>query len=114
MRSMWNRINNSTVNRRDKKHSGGILEKMEREITYKKIRSIKELREFIKECLIEHAEARTHAFMTRNLHAVFYEQGWMDALKTVKEVISKDGLMLYRYKFNIEEQTEKEREKHYQ
>jgi len=46
---------------------------MEREITYKKIRSIKELREFIKECLIEHAEARTHAFMTRNLHAVFYE-----------------------------------------
>jgi len=87
---------------------------MEREITYKKIRSIKELREFVKECLIEHAEARTHAFMTRNLHAVFYEQGWIDALKTVRDVISKDGLMLYRYKLDIEEQIEKEREKHYQ
>ena len=52
--------------------------------------------------------------MTRNLHAVFYEQGWIDALKTVRDVISKDGLMLYRYKLDIEEQTEKEREKHYQ
>ena len=87
---------------------------MEREITYKKIRNIKELREFIKECLIEHAEARTMAFTSRNLHAVFYEQGWIDCLKTIKDVISKDGLMLYRYKFDIEEASEKEREKHYQ
>jgi len=83
---------------------------MEREITYKKIRSIKELREFIKECLIEHAEARTHAFMTQNINAVFYEQGWVDALRTVRDVISKDGLMLYRYVTKQKERKDRDKD----
>jgi len=39
---------------------------MEREIIRKKIRSIKELREFITDYLIEHSEMRTKAMITAN------------------------------------------------
>jgi len=70
---------------------------MEREIIHKKIRSIKELREFITDYLIEHSEMRTKAMITGNINAVFYEQGWMDALRTLRDLISKDGLLMYRY-----------------
>ncbi len=70
---------------------------MEREIIHKKIRSIKELREFVKECLIEHAEMRTKAMITANINAVLYEQGWMDALRTIRDLISREGLLMYRY-----------------
>ena len=71
---------------------------MEREVTIKRVKSIKELREFVKECLIEHAEMRTQTMVCGNWNAYFYEQGWMDALRTIRDVISKDGLLLYRYK----------------
>jgi len=78
---------------------------MEREIICKKIRSIKELREFIIDYLIEHSEMRTKAMLTANINAVFYEQGWMDALRTIRDLISKEGLLMYRYT----ESEEKER-----
>ena len=84
---------------------------MEREITYKKIRSIKELREFVQKCLIEHSEARTHAFMTQNINAIFYEQGWLDSLRTIRDVISKDGLMLYRYVTKQREKKERDKDR---
>ena len=70
---------------------------MEREIIHKKIRSIKELREFITDYLIEHSEMRAKAMITGNINAVFYEQGWMDALRTIRDLISKEGLLMYRY-----------------
>jgi len=70
---------------------------MEREIIHKKIRSIKELREFITDYLIEHSEQRAKAMITANINAVFYEQGWMDALRTIRDIISKEGLLMYRY-----------------
>ena len=76
---------------------------MEREIIHKKIRSIKELREFITDYLIEHSEMRTKAMITANINAVLYEQGWMDALRTIRDLISKEGLLMYRY---IEEKEE--------
>ena len=77
---------------------------MEREIIRKKIRSIKELREFITEYLIEHSEMRTKAMITANINAVFYEQGWMDALRTIRDLLSKEGLLMYRYVINEEEE----------
>jgi len=78
---------------------------MEREIIHKKIRSIKELREFITEYLIEHSEMRAKAMISTNINAVFYEQGWMDCLRTIRDLISKEGLLMYRYT----ESEEKER-----
>ena len=83
---------------------------MEREIIYKKIRSIKELREFITDYLIEHSEMRTKAMITANINAVFYEQGWMDALRTIRDLISKEGLLMYRYVF--EEKNKREEDEH--
>ena len=81
---------------------------MEREIVFKKIRNIKELREFIKECLIEHSEQRAKALFAKHTEAYFYEQGWWDALKTIKDVISKEGLMMYRYVIEEEQMREED------
>jgi len=83
---------------------------MEREIIHKKIRSIKELREFITDYLIEHSEMRTKAMITANTNVVFYEQGWMDCLWTIRNLISKEGLLMYRYAF--EEKQEREEDEH--
>ena len=77
---------------------------MEREIIRKKIRSIKELREFITDYLIEHSEMRTKAMITANINVVFYEQGWMDALRTIRDLLSKEGLLMYRYTESEEEE----------
>ena len=77
---------------------------MEREIIYKKIRSIKELREFITDYLIEHSEMRAKAMITANINAVLYEQGWMDALRTIRDLLSREGLLMYRYVESEEEE----------
>ena len=70
---------------------------MEREIIYRKIRSLKELREFITETLIDHAEKRVGALISQNIYLFYYEQGFIDALKTVRDLLSKEGLLMYRY-----------------
>ena len=79
---------------------------MEREIIYKKIRSIKQLREFITDYLIEHSEMRTKAMLSQNTFVIAYEQGFLDALKTIRDLLSKEGLLMYRYVF--EEKKERE------
>ena len=79
---------------------------MEREIIHKKIRSIKELREFITDCLIEHSEMRTKAMLSQNTFVIAYEQGFLDCLKTIRDLSSKEGLLMYRYVF--EEKKERE------
>jgi len=79
---------------------------MEREIIHKKIRSIKELREFITDYLIEHCEMRTKAMLSQNTFVIAYEQGFLDALKTIRDLLSKEGLLMYRYVF--EEKKERE------
>ncbi|UYL65018.1 MAG: hypothetical protein QIT45_gp05 [Methanophagales virus PBV266] len=70
---------------------------MEREIKYKKIGKISELREFIIDALIEHAERRGSAIVTQNINMFYYEQGFLDALKTIRDLLSEEGLLLYRY-----------------
>jgi len=82
---------------------------MEREIIHKKIRSIKELREFITDYLIEHSEMRTKAMLSQNTFVIAYEQGFLDALKTIRDLLSKEGLLMYRYVF--EEKKEREEDK---
>jgi len=82
---------------------------MEREIIHKKIRTIKELREFITDYLIEHSEMRTKAMLSQNTFVIAYEQGFLDALKTIRDLLSKEGLLMYRYVFE-EEQKRKEDE----
>jgi len=77
---------------------------MEREIIYKKVRSIKELREFITDYLIEHSEMRSKAMLTQNNFVIAYEQGFLDALKTIRDLLSKEGLLMYRYVINEEEE----------
>ena len=77
---------------------------MEREIIYKKITSIKQLREFITDYLIEHSEMRTKAMLTQNTFVIAYEQGFLDALKTIKDLLSKEGLLMYRYVIDEEEE----------
>jgi len=79
---------------------------MEREIIHKKIRSIKQLREFITDYLIEHSEMRTKAMLSQNTFVIAYEQGFLDALKTIRDLLSKEGLLMYRYVF--EEKKERE------
>jgi len=81
---------------------------MEREIIYKKIRSIKELREFITDYLIEHSEMRTKAMLSQNTFVIAYEQGFLDALKTIRDLLSKDGLLMYRYVFEEEQKREED------
>jgi len=70
---------------------------MKREMKIVKVKNKAELRRIINECLIEHSEIRTLAMRTNNLNLYFYEQGWIDALRTLRDAISKDGLILYRY-----------------
>jgi len=77
---------------------------MEREIIHKKVRSIKELREFITDYLIEHSEMRSKAMLTQNNFVIAYEQGFLDALKTIRDLLSKEGLLMYRYVINEEEE----------
>lgn len=84
---------------------------MEREIKYKKIRKISELREFVMECLIEHNEERAKAFYTGRSEIYFYEQGWVDALKTIRDVLSKEGLLLYRYVVKEERERVEDKER---
>jgi len=81
---------------------------MEREIIHKKIRSIKELREFITDYLIEHSEMRSKAMLSQNTFVIAYEQGFLDALKTVRDLLSKEGLLMYRYVFNEEQKREED------
>jgi len=81
---------------------------MEREITRKKIRSIKELREFITDALIEHAERRGNALIHGNNNLFYYTQGFLDALKTIRDLLSKEGLLMYRYVFEEEEKREED------
>jgi len=83
---------------------------MEREIIHKKITSIKELREFITDYLIEHSEMRTKGMLSQNTFVIAYEQGFLDALKTIRDLLSKDGLLMYRYVF--EEKKEREEDEH--
>ena len=82
---------------------------MEREIIHKKITSIKELREFITDYLIEHSEMRAKAMITANINAIFYEQGWMDSLRTIRDLISKEGLLMYRYAESKEEERQEDK-----
>ena len=70
---------------------------MEREIIHKKIRKANELREFITDALIEHAERRATALIQQNNNLFYYEQGFLDALKTIRDLLSKEGLLMYRY-----------------
>jgi len=75
---------------------------MEREEKVLRIKKVKELRDFIKELLIEHAEKRASALISNNANMFYYEQGWNDALKTIRDAVSKEGLFLYRYVVNEE------------
>jgi len=84
---------------------------MEREITYKRAKTLVELRGIITDCLIQHSEARADAFMRRHFEGVFYEQGWIDCLRTIKDLISDDGLMLYRYKYERGREREEDKER---
>jgi len=81
---------------------------MEREIIHKKIRSIKELREFITDHLIEHSEMRTKAMLANNTFVIAYEQGFLDALKTIRDLLSEEGLLMYRYVFEEEQKREED------
>jgi len=82
---------------------------VEREIKYKKIGKISELREFIIDALIEHAERRGSAIVTQNINMFYYEQGFLDALKTIRDLLSEEGLLLYRYV--LEEKNERVEDK---
>jgi len=82
---------------------------MEREITYKKIRKTSELREFIIDAMIEHAERRGSALVTQNNNMFYYEQGFLDALKTIRDLLSEEGLLMYRYV--LEEKNERVEDK---
>ena len=70
---------------------------MKREMKVVRVKDIPKLRGIINECLIEHSEKRTLALNTNNLYLFFYCQGFMDALRTIRDAISEEGLTLYRY-----------------
>ncbi len=70
---------------------------MKREIKVVKVRTREEMRRLIMDCLLEHSEIRSMAIRTANLHLFFYEQGWMDALRTLRDALSEEGLILYRF-----------------
>jgi len=70
---------------------------MEREVKFRVIKDVKELRQFIIDALIDHAEKRASALVQGNSNLFFYEQGFIDGLKTVKDLISDEGLLMYRY-----------------
>jgi len=77
---------------------------MKREMKIVRVKNTAELRGIINECLIEHSEKRTLAMNTGNLHLFFYCQGFMDALRTIRDAISEEGLTLYRYVRDEEEE----------
>jgi len=81
---------------------------MEREIIHNKIRTIKELRKFIIDALIEHAERRGNALIHGNNNLFYYEQGFLDALKTIRDLLSKEGLLMYRYILEEEQKREED------
>jgi len=81
---------------------------MEREIIHKKIRTIKELREFITDYLIEHSEMRAKAMLSQNTFVIAYEQGFLDCLKVIRDLLSKEGLLMYRYVFEEEQKREED------
>jgi len=70
---------------------------MKREIKVVKVRTREEMRRLIMDCLMEHSEIRSMAMRTSNLQLYFYEQGWMDALRTLRDALSEEGLILYRF-----------------
>jgi len=78
---------------------------MKREIKVVKVRTREEMRRLIMDCLMEHSEIRSMAMRTSNLHLYFYEQGWMDALRTLRDALSEEGLILYRF---VEEEKRRE------
>ena len=82
---------------------------MEREVKFRVIKDVKELRRFIIDALIDHAERRASALIQQNSNLFFYEQGFIDGLKTVKDLISDEGLLMYRYV--LEERKEREDDK---
>jgi len=82
---------------------------MEREVKFRVIKDVKELRRFIIDQLIDHAERRASALVQGNNNLFFYEQGFIDGLKTVKDLISDEGLLMYRYV--LEEVKEREDDK---
>ncbi|MCD6137222.1 MAG: hypothetical protein J7J91_01345 [Deltaproteobacteria bacterium] len=84
---------------------------MEREIKFSVIKDIKELRRFIIDALIEHAERRATALIHGNNNLFYYEQGFMDALKTVKDLISDEGLLMFRYVFEERKEREEDKER---
>ncbi len=84
---------------------------MEREIKFKVIKDIKELRDFIVDAMIEHAERRASALIQQNTNLFFYEQGFVDGLKTIRDLISNDGLLMYRYVLNNTKEREDDRER---
>ena len=67
------------------------------------------MRRFIIDQLIDHAERRASALAHGNNNLFFYEQGFIDGLKTVKDLISDEGLLMYRYV--LEERKEREDDK---
>ncbi|RLI18212.1 hypothetical protein DRO54_10420 [Candidatus Bathyarchaeota archaeon] len=81
---------------------------MMREEKVIRVKSKAELRRLINECLIEHSEKRTVAITTNNLHLYFYCQGFIDALRTVRDAISREGLTVYRYVSGRKEKFEEE------
>ena len=78
---------------------------MKREIKVVKVRTREEMRRLIMDCLMEHSEIRSMAMRTSNLQLYFYEQGWMDALRTLRDALSEEGLILYRF---VEEEKRRE------
>ena len=48
--------------------------------------------------------------ITQNNFVIAYEQGFLDALKTIRDLLSEDGLLMYRYVF--EEETQREEDEH--
>jgi len=84
---------------------------MEREIKFRVIKDIKELKRFIVDAMIDHAERRASALIQQNNNLFFYEQGFLDGLKTVRDLISDDGLLMYRYVLNEAKEREDDKER---
>ena len=84
---------------------------MEREIKYRKIMDISGLREFVVDAMIDHAERRASALIQANNNLFYYEQGFLDALKTIRDLLSEEGLLMYRYVLNEEKEREDDKER---
>ena len=88
-----------------------VMPKMEREIMFRVIKDIKELKRFIVDAMIDHAERRALALIQQKNNLFFYEQGFLDGLKTVRDLISDDGLLMYRYVLNEAKEREDDKER---